>query len=321
MITDKNIIRVFATIMVVILCLGVTGCSSTQYIKVESASDPQISQHDNEIKITQNAKQENKKNLFSKCTRYDSGGKALQYSTYEYDLYGNTSKVMTYMGRGTEGEAIYSYDYSDGKLCKVQIKERSDWSSGYELYEKEYDRLGNIVSYKHLEYDDDESVRNGIHIIYNIEYDSLCRLKKVERLDERGNVKHTDLYSYDSDGTTTIEMIEDGIVYVCESANGKVVRPVINLYDVKGSEIVQMRPLEGQNTGALKRITQYDKNGIKKNFLEFENGIKTLLGTYNESGEMTNYIAFEHEYNSDGQVIKTTFKENGESDVYCIYEY
>lgn len=116
-------------------------------------------------------------------------------------------------------------------------------------------------------------------------------------------------------------MIEDGIVYVCESANGKVVRPVINLYDVKGSEIVQMRPLEGQNTGALKRITQYDKNGIKKNFLEFENGIETLLGTYNESGEMTNYIAFEHEYNSDGQVIKTTFKENGESDVYCIYEY
>ena len=70
MITDKNIIRVLAIIMAVILCLGVTGCSSTQYIKVESASDPQISQHDNEIKITQNAKQENKKNLFSNQQRH-----------------------------------------------------------------------------------------------------------------------------------------------------------------------------------------------------------------------------------------------------------
>ena len=322
MITDKNIIRVLPTIMVVILCLGVTGCSSTQYIKVESAGNPQISQHDNEIEITQNTKQENKNNLFSKCTKYGRNGKAWQYSTYEYDLYGNISKVMTYMSGGDVGEEIYLYDYSDGKVRKKRLEIRSKASSGHEVYEKEYDRFGNIVSYKHLKCDDDGSVRDGIHVIYNNEYDLLGRLKKVERLDERGNVKHTDLYSYDSDGTTTIEMIEDGIVYVCESANGKVVCPVINLYeDVKGSEIVNMRPMEGQNTEALKRITQYDKNGIKKNFLEFENGIETLVGTYNESGEMTNYIAFEHEYNSDGQVIKTTFKENGESYVYCIYEY
>ena len=322
MITDKNIIRVLATIMVVILCLGVTGCSSTQYIKVESAGNPQISQHDNEIEITQNAKQDNKKNLFSKCTRYDSGGKALQYSTYEYDLYGNTSKVMTYMGRGTGGEAIYSYDYSDGKLCKVQIKERSDWSSGYELYEKEYDRLGNIVSYKHLEYDDDESVRNGIHIIYNIEYDSLYRLKKVERLDERGNVKHTDLYSYDGKGTTTIE-IPGGIMdEENEAGNPEVVFPVmLQMSFIEGSEIVNMRPLNGQNAEAVKRMMLLDENKSKIGVLEFENGIVTLAETYNADGEMTWYFTYEHEYNSNGQVIKTTLKQNGTILGYCIYEY
>lgn len=321
MMTYKNTIRVLANMMVVILCLGVTGCSSTQYIKAESASDPQTSQYDNEIEITQSSKQKNKNNLFSKCTKYGRNGESWQYSTYEYDLYGNISKVMTYMIEDVV-EEIYLYDYSDGKVRKKRLEIRSEASSGHEVYEKEYDRFGNIVSYKHLKCDDDGSVRDGIHVIYNNEYDLLGRLKKVERLDERGNVKHTDLYSYDSDGTTTIEMIEDGIVYVCESANGKVVCPVINLYeDVKGSEIVNMRPMEGQNTEALKRITQYDKNGIKKNFLEFENGIETLSETYNADGEMTSYFTYEHEYNSNGQVIKTTFKENGKSGVYCIYEY
>lgn len=182
MITDKNIIRVFATIMVVILCLGVTGCSSTQYIKVESAGDPQISQHDNEIEITQNTKQENKNNLFSKCTKYGRNGKAWQYSTYEYDLYGNISKVMTYMSGGYVGEEIYLYDYSDGKVRKKRLEIRSKASSGHEVYEKEYDRFGNIVSYKHLKCDDDGSVRDGIHVIYNNEYDLRGRLKKWKGL-------------------------------------------------------------------------------------------------------------------------------------------
>jgi antitoxin component YwqK of YwqJK toxin-antitoxin module len=221
--------------------------------------------------------------LCTKETYYDENGVITSQCEYEYDEYGNKTKVVNTNGDGSVTVVQYTREYDDNNNILKETSYNEDGTSE-EAYEATYYSSGEIKERTNYYngvigdyYEYDENGNSLLHISY---YD--------------GEEYYRYAYEYDQNGNE--------IKSTCTTEDGE----TVTTYEYASNNTL-LHEVSYYSDGTVKEDITYDSYG---------NAISDIY-----YGEYESDYSYENEYDYNGNLIKNTVYNSDELSYYVIYDY
>lgn len=297
-------------------------------VKIDTATSITVNQDGNPIlsevnfdiasginppEIKTNAIKTDLKKIKTKISREVDRSNDITYSDYyEYDIYGNTTKTVTYNDDGSKrsySERKYTYD-ENGRVTEWQYFVKDElWNYGTYKYDDNGNRIrsntylpnGTLLQYYTYEYNDKGLLtkeyysggeESGSYHTEIYEYDENgYMIKSSYETSGYGGRKSSTTYQYDSDGN---KIKKDYIVHTDDFYDSEEYK-----YDIYRNMI---------------RKNHYDEDGLYS-YITYEYnayGKKTVEAYHEPDGTIYSYRIYE--YNSNQNLIKAYYYDNDNGD-------